>query len=423
MRFILPVNILGKLNLLRAQYQTEKNINLDEQRSWLATPVWLGGTNIHDRSIQIQFMEKIRVVLKPNLLDECDIETPEQWAANLTASRAYIGAGLYVLSQIPANMMNRNNSVLYRLINDDLGITPANYLDEEDKETCILAAQRLITSSLSALDDANAALKKEGLTIFSEQEWRDFINFLNNTDIIHVKENPYKNYPVTSITKPLFGTAFSYTGATLGVLSGDIISRASPTMAPKQKLGIYLGGALLVLGTAGASGITVFAPVIAEKLITSLCTISLAHIFSTAMRILGQGVGVGVGMPFDIAYLLVWKACSLVGGYYTHQDTIPMITGTRIADGTAMINGIAVHLLTQDELPKDCVEHKIELKDGEVYINNELVELPKEGVQLPAQVIDELKQQLASRSRNAPLATINESDEDNEREQATTLGR
>lgn len=397
MPFILATDSIAKLDSLRAEYQKERKVDLSVQPSMIGMPAFFGGTNIEARSIQVTFLEKMKIILQSNLLKEEDIKTPEEWQANLTASRVMIAASLYVLSQIGSS---KRNSALYRIIEDSLGITTNNAMDENDKEICYLAANRLINSSKIALDEGNSALKKAGCKPISEKEWSDFSKFLHSSCNVVKRDNPYTNYPITSITQPLFGAAFSYTGATIGFLGGDVISHSTKAMSTRYQLTAFIGSTLIILGPAGPTGVAIFAPVIAGKLITAFCSISLAHVLGVVMGIVGQGVGLGVGLPLDLAYRLLWKACAVIGSHYYKETNAAGLSGVRIADGMIVISGIVIEVTPEDKLPEGYKQHHIEIgKDNQMYIDGKQVTTPDTGVQLPPDVIEELKAQLKAHSK------------------------
>lgn len=392
MRYILPAGALTSLNFLRNDYQSERKVDLDQPPSLIGVPTLFGGTDVIARDKQTKFIKKMIVVLRANLAKEEEITTPEQWEANLTASRVVIAACLYVQSQISSP---KNNSALYRLINKDLGITDTNYLDDEDKEICFLAANRVVNSSLSAFSDANAALRKANMKPFTEQEWSDFSKFVSSVSVKKVSTNPYSNYPVTSITQPLFGAAFSYTGATIGYLGGDVISQSSKTMSTKLQITTMVGSSLLMLGTTGPMGVALFSQVIASKLVTAFFSISLAHVLGTTMGILGQGVGMGIGLPLDYAYRLIWKASATIMNYYSSYPNTSQMTGIRIADGKSIMNGIVIEYTPSSDLKTEEGQQTVEItEEGKLLINGKEVTIPDGGVQLPLELINELKAQL-----------------------------
>lgn len=387
MRFILSPGAIANLDSLRAEYQKIRNVDLDKEPSMIGLPTLFGGTNVKVRSIQVTFLEKMQIILQANLLKEEDIKTPEQWQANLTASRLMIAACLYVQDQISRP---KNDSALYKLINSSLGVKDENYLDEEDKEACYFAANRVISSSKVALEDANATLVKAGRKPFSEKEWNDFSLYLE--DKCQAKaDNPYTNYPITSITQPLFGAAFSYTGVTIGFLGGDVISHSTNAMSPRSQLTALVGSTLLALGPAGPTGVALFAPVIAGKIISGYCSVSLAHVLGIAMGILGQGVGMIVGLPLDGAYQVIWRSSAAISHYYSKSNNSPERCGVRIADGMIVIYGIPIQVTPESQLPVDYKQHNIEIKsDGKVYIDGAYVEVPETGVQFSQSTINEL---------------------------------
>lgn len=404
MGYILPAGAFTNLDFLRNQYETEKQVNLEEKPSFFGRPTAIGGTDIPSRKKQIKFLEKMRVVLNANLIKEEDIKTPEQWSANLTASRVLIAACVYVQSQIASP---KQHSALYRLINANLGITTENRLNAEDLKICFLAANRVINSSLSAIDDANAALKKANMPLISEEDWDSFSSFLSNYSKKQGSSNAYSNYPITSITQPLFGKAFACAGSTLGFLGGDALSKSTYFMSPKVQFTALIGSSLLMLGPSGPMGVALFSQVIAGKLITSFCSISLGQILASVLGLVGQGVGIGVGFPLDTAYRLLWKACSLIGGYYGAHPNNSKLTGIRIADGITMMGGMAIEVTPIKELPQDFQQNSIEIKkDGNLYIDGQLVVIPKAGIQLPAEVIAELKKQLQIENIERPNTAL-----------------
>ena len=388
MPFILPPGKLAKLSFIRKEYQAEKQVDLSEQPSWLGRPTLLGGTDVVNRKRQIEFLEKVHTILKINLLQREEI-TPKttdiEWESNLTASRAMIAAALYVKSQIYGS---KRRSVLYRLIEDDLGITTENYIDEEDEAECVFAARRIFLSSLNAFDDANTVLRQEKIKPFSSEEWKAFQDFLCAKDLKKLS-TPQSKYPITCITQKLFGSVGAWTGATVGMLSGDVMSHSTKALSSKTQLTAFVGSSLLVFGSAGPAGVALFAPAIAERLISAFCSISLAHILGISMGIVGQGVGIGVGVPLDLAYQLLWNTCKLIGAY-GQTSKRPLITGTRIKDGMSVLYGVPVEELPT--LPDNYIKLSVEITDdGKLYIDGKPIEIPETGVQLPAEVIEQLK--------------------------------
>lgn len=394
MHFILAPGSIAPFDNLRKTYESEKHLDLNTKPSMIGLPLFFGGTDVISRNKQINFLEKIKAVLKIHLLSEEQIKTIPQRQAYIIAARLMIAACLYVQSQI---ISSKRNSVLYRIIDDNLGITSENFLDDEDKETCYLAANRLIKTP-NALEHANIALEKEGLTPFTEKEWSQFCLFLN--EMCHKKEvdeskDTYNRFPITSLTKPLFGAAFSYIGATIGVVLAEGASNSTSAISPRLQLTALVGSTLLVLTPSGTTGVALFAPVIAAKLLTSFCTISIAHAMGTAAGFLGQGVGIGVGLPFDAAYNLLTSICSLISQYYQTTPHLARIDGIRITDGATIIAGIPVQIIPEDTLPIGYTKKILEItEEGEIRIEGEEVKSLDTPMQIPGGVLEDFKKEL-----------------------------
>ncbi|VEB36493.1 hypothetical protein [Legionella cherrii] len=408
MHFILAPGCIAKFNHLRKDYEAERHVDLNAKPSMIGTPVFFGGTDVVSRSKQVAFLEKVKAVLKVHLLHEEDIKTPLQRQAYIIAERFMIAACLFVQSQIGSS---KRNSALYRIIEDNLGVTTENFMDDEDKETCYLTAERLLKTP-SAFEHANIALGKDGHKPFTEKEWNEFAEFLKV--MCHKKEVPdqVKNFPVISFTQPLFGAAFSYVGATVGVVLAEGVSNSTTAISPRVQLTALVGSTLLIFSPAGTTGVALFAPVIATRLLTSFCTISLAHLMGTAAGYLGQGVGIGIGFPFDAAYNLLWSVCSLISSYYSKIPELAPIDGIRIADGATIIAGIPVQLVPENALPEGCTKKIVEITEqGEIRIEGEEVKESQKPMQIPPEVIEELKKQLASRTQTQEISEIKQEPE------------
>ena len=137
MRMIIKFDAFDILATVRSQYEQLKRINLDAPQSKIGLPTIVGGVDAPLRLKQISFLEKIIFVMCSNLLNEQTPATAEQYIANLAASKFCIVAAWYVQSQLSGN------SKLYKIIDNNLGITSINYPDEDDKQECFAAAYDL----------------------------------------------------------------------------------------------------------------------------------------------------------------------------------------------------------------------------------------------------------------------------------------
>lgn len=367
MRYILASNVLSNLDTIRTKYEAERKINIDTRASIVGLPAFFGGTNVKARREQIYFLEKIKAILQPNLLKAEDIRTPAQWYVNLTALRVMIAACIFVQTQIGRS---KNNSALYRLIDSSLGITETNYLDIDDINQCYFAANRVINSSGKALDEANGALRIASFQPITEKEWYEFSMFLSNYCESQMTV-PQTAYPITSVTQPLFGMAFLHAGTTLGYLGGELLSQSTKALAAKNRLTDFIEYTM----PGASAGATFLAPICASKLLTTYCSFNFAHIMGVSMGLLGQGVGLGVGLTLDLSYSLMCQACVLIKKY--HEGKMPEITGTRLADGACVLDGIVMELKDEEKLYEESKLKSIELHADEGdFVQIEVIDEP-----------------------------------------------
>jgi hypothetical protein len=416
MPFILQAGKLASLKNIRKEYETIKELNLDESPSWLGRPTFLGGTDVINRRRQILFLQKVHTVLQENLFraEEITTATTEQeWSCHITAARTMLAAALYVKSQIGSS---KRNSALYRLIEDDLGITKENYLDEEDEASCIYAARHLFVQASieacdKAFDDANKALLKAKVSPFTIEEWESFKKFLLERPVKKIADDATPKYPITCITQKMFGAAFAYTGAAVGLITGDVVSRSTQALTSKNQLTVTIGSTLVVLGSAGPYGVALLAPVIAERLITAFCSISMAHILGMTMGMVGQGVGIAVGRPLDYASHVLWTGCKSLG-QYAYPTKLPIITGTRIKDGVTVLCGIPIKALI--DLPEDYAKMtSVEINsDGQLLLDGQVVTAPEKGIPLSVEELEKLRAGIEERTLTKAPLLIEEVDED-----------
>lgn len=399
MLFILGPNKFPNLKQLRQKYQDEKNINLNASQSFFTMPTSLGGVDLLVRKEQIEFMEKILFILKPNLFNANDIKTDQELESSLNSARTVLAASLYLKSQINS----KRRSVLYRLLDDMLGINETNYLDEEDQETCCLKAREVITSEFF-LEHANDSLRGSEIPNLSEKEWTNFKDFL--TSKVATKKTPdsYSHYPITHVTQKLCGAAGAYTGATIGILSGELISSSTRVFSSQMQLTTLIGGTILIFQSAGPAGVALFAPAIAERLIGTFCSISLAYILGTSMRLLGQGVGIGIGMPLDLSYQLLHATCRMAGSYISSSPET-LMSGLRISDGMTVLNGIALEARSIDNVPPEFKIMTVDIREDKLYINGQLIDDTE--LKLPEETLELLKEKLnTSRSQEVEVERV-----------------
>lgn len=346
MRFILEPKKIEQFHELRIDYEAKNHVDLENDSTLFGLPTLFGGTDIKNRRKQISFLEKINFILQPYLFKEKEIETVEQWQCNLMASKILITACLYVQEEISSP---KENSTLYCLLNQYLGITSENFLDEEDQATCI-ETTALVIKHASARSQLNSRLKKNGKTIFSTDEWTAFFNFVIEKETKRVSPKTLPNYfPVTTLVEPLFATAFTYVGTSIGWIAAETVSHSSAIIEPRLKLTSAIGGAMLILGPSSSTGMAILAPALAAKFISTFCTISFASLSGKAMGLVGHGVGKVAGLPFDVAYNMLRTTGSLLINHYSQPPSLPQINGIRLTDGVIVSEGfpIQIHITKQ----------------------------------------------------------------------------
>lgn len=369
MRFILPANALNDFHRLRAEYQEIKEVDITAKPAKLGRPIFFGGTDIETRRKQIEFLEKISLVIRPFLISDLHHSeskpTIEQWDLHFAAVKVMLGACLYVQAQLSGS---KENSVLYTLIQKHLGVTKHNYFDDGDKEACFWAVKDFLKADhMSASNRVQAAAQ---VTPLSPQEWDQFSSFID-AQCTQKSAASATNYPITCASRTVFGAVFGYAGATIGLLGAEVISRSAHAAPFQNRLTALIGSGLVVVGPQ--VGAALFAPVIAGKLITTYCNISMAHIMGISTNIIGQGVGIAVGLPLDVACKLLWNACAIIGArYYKGEQAMPSLNGIRIEDGAMVIDGIPMKLIAEDEL-KHLGKTIIEVREDNLYINDKPV--------------------------------------------------
>lgn len=471
MRYILPTDALSDLKNLRHNYQAARKVDLTKEPSMLSLPKFLGGTDVSSRSKQVCFIEKIIAAFAANLLEFKDIDSLPQRHCTLESYRTLLAACLFVQSQINGT---KSHSELYKLIKKAMGINKNNFFDAQDKEICYQSAYLYLVNNSKALAEANAAIEetnavikkaktdikkakaaiveagaviatieksnaitaednaaieeakaaivkandiiekatpislKDKLEPFLAKEWSDFISYLQKET---KTPPPPNNWPITSFTKPLFGMTFTYAGATLGFLVGEVASNSTKIMSSKLQLTAVVGSSMIFLGSASPAGVAFIAPAIAAKLIDTFFRISLADIMAFLMNLVGQGVGIGIGAPLDLAYRILCCICNKIGQMLHSEPQSPKIDGLHIADGKYTYQGIVLELIPVENLPENYAEEGMQItEEGKLLVKGKAVDLASSIKQLPPEVLEQLRNALATKPQSQNEQEDEESD-------------
>lgn len=374
MGFILDPDAFCNMKNIRKDYETKKKVTLDNKPTLLGMPTFFGGVDIEERANQVLFIEKMLLVLADNLIHSKDHTDTKTHFANLAASRMMLAVCLYIQEQITSKYALRQGTtpVLYRLINEKLGITDTNFLNDEEKALCFDTAASLM-SLPNAREEANLKLHESGKTPLSFSEWNAFKDAAIERCVQYKSVKPKNNYPFTSITKPAFGIIFAYAGGSLGVLGGDIIHKSTQILPARYYISAGISGIALTLHTSNTLGVSILAPIIANRFLESFFKIGLGHVGAVTFKVVGQGVGTAIGLPLDMAYLLSLKTWSLLKEKYGHKLDNSNMTGLRISDGMFVINNVAIEIETCADIPVSESAEQIRMeKDNTLYINGSL---------------------------------------------------
>lgn len=350
-------------------YQDTSKTNHHNFPSFLTLPSSLGGKS-RSRIPQASFLDKMQTLAKINAFKDEDIQTIEEYCSNIIAVRIMLAASLYVKDQINATYKTggpQGRSILYTQINEALGIIEnQNDLDEEDRQLCFKAAQ--IICLRSDLSQINIKLKQAKVEPFSNSEWSNFTHYLERQLIQKVQNGT--DYPVTGITQQFFGSAGSCIGMTLGVIAGDVINRSNAALTPKTKYTAVIGSSVIAFNYVGpAAGLALLTPVITEQIINTFFRVSLAYGLKLSMNILGQGIGIAVGVPLD----LTWHAFrALVHNSFASRKSL--MTGIRLCDGTLVIEGVPLKERLENEFSANGKQINIEIREGKLYLDENLID-------------------------------------------------
>lgn len=360
MNYILKAQALASLMKIRAEYEEVKGIKLDKKPSFFGIPTQIGGTDIKTRNKQISFLESMYGVLEEHLLPPEKLTTEEAYRVNLTASQMMVAVCLFIEWQVEGTYMVRSklNSTLARMIHDKLGISSTNFLDSEDLDLCFETASALLALP-GAFTEANQTLGKKNKNLIDRTEWNEFKEFIKNQQKSAKKST---NYPITSYTRPIFGSIFGYAGASIGLNAGNTISNSTKLNTTRYYLTAGISGIILTVGGAGTMGVSIIAPVIATKLVESFCQVSLGHIGAITLKYAGEGVGIAIGLPLDLALKLTTKSFGVLKDWMTQEKDRTGLTGIRIADGMPVVAGLVIKVSQHAEDSRDLIV-ELELND------------------------------------------------------------
>ena len=349
MSFVLSDDFVTQLSELRKNYEKEASIDLEHAPQPYARIRFFGAKDIDSRKKQISFIEQWVNVFKEDLSEDNPLRSPKERHRRILALHVLISVCFYTTSQIDGTYSVRSgaSAILEKLICKAMGVSKTNYIDNETKARCFLAAKHYLIKD-GHLEIINAHLSAP----IHEKQWGEFLIFITRQcDALDTK---YKtNYPITSIMMPLVAKPLEFAGYATGYVFGDMIGKSSELLSTQKTMTALLGSCVFAIAgsSSGASlGVILFVPTCAGRIVRAFCGISLASLMGTALSHVGQGVGFGVGMSLDLSCKLLYNACDLLANLCRDHKKL---TGTSLVSGHRIIEGVEFVPEDSDSIPEE----------------------------------------------------------------------
>lgn len=388
MHFVLSTKLPSALENLDSDYEKLSGKDLEKSPQPYAISCLFGAKNIESRRGQIAFIKKWLVALREYLIitEVSDVSKPTEIIQNyLTALRVLMTICFYIKSKIS------NNCILDQLLNKAAGVSPTNPIDQETIANCLLAAKRYLKGE-RRLEAVNAKIQQP----FSEQEWQDLIKFVKDQCALLDKKQ-IKNYPITSIVKPLIAGPLELLGWSVGYVMGDTMSHIPPV---RYTLTAALGGgAYLLVGSSASVCMIILAPAVASRILDTFCGLTLAFVMGKSLKLVGEGVGFGIGMPLDISCQLIGETLSTLTTLYHYSKSGEKLSGISLVDGHLIQDGIDLMLVNLSHLPAQLTlehkEHLTQFETGEFEIGEDEIIVTIGGKNTRVPLVTELQTHLS----------------------------
>lgn len=367
MIFILSGEFIPKLSNLRPEYEERTKIpSLKDAPQPYAITRFFGAKDVESRDLQISLFEEFLAGLlkdfpmpadesfnKKNFLRALKREFHSPKASNfnaekyLTALKVLVALCFYTKFQIDKTYTLRSaeSAILGQLLDEAMGLTSLNAIDEESKACCLLGARRFLKAS-GSYEEINACLNKP----ISELQWKHFSDFVAKECKLLDKKYIKNFYPMTSLMMPVFAKPMELTGYAAGFVFGGILAESSLALHTRYVLTASISGCILVIAPSASIGVMLFVPAIAGRFLDATLGISSAWLMGTSMKMVGKGIGFGVGMSLDLSMKLLYKAYSLLVGLSFGKSHQEKLTGISLIDGRCFIEGALVEVVELDNL-------------------------------------------------------------------------
>ena len=349
MPFVLSENFITQLSNLRENYEKEAGVKLDRASQPYSISLFFGAKDVDSRKKQIVLMEQWVQVFCPDPSNPPLLDTKEALLEYITALRVLMAVGFFIKFQIDGTYSfgSGGSTLMERLIHQAMGVSRTNVLDEETWACCLLAAKRFLGTD-GCFERVNARLK----TPFTERQWVDFTEFV--TTQCNLMDGKFKSYyPITTVMMSAVSRPLELVGSATGYLVANVLVKSTSFQPVRYALTAMIGsGVFLLTGPTTNVGVLVLVPAITGQAIDFLCGASLAWTMGTALRWVGQGVGMGVGVPLDVSKRLLYQTCSL---FESTPEKDPTLRGMVLVDGHTVVDGEDFTMDDFEEISKESI--------------------------------------------------------------------
>jgi len=166
--------------------------------------------------------------------------------------------------------------------------------------------------------------------LFTEKQWSDLSIFI--TTHCNLLDPKYKSdYPITLVMMSMISRPMEMVGSATGyIVAGALVNSGSFYPVRYALTGIIGSCVFVLVGPAGSTGAMLLAPTVVGHALDFFCGASLAWFMRRALRLIGQGVGLGVGVSLDLSRMLLQNASDVIDHL---QRNHPTFTGTDLIAG------------------------------------------------------------------------------------------
>lgn len=347
MTFVLSENFITQLGNIRKNYEKEAGVKLDQAAQPYSISLFFGAKDVDSRKKQIVFIEQWLSALHRHVSLTPVFDSQEALQDHITALRVLVAVGLYIKFQIDGTYTfgSGASTLLERLIGQAMGVSRNNTIDEETRACCLLAAKRFLSTE-GCFESVNARLRPP----FTEQQWLNFVEFVNKQS--ELLDSKYKtDYPITMVMMSAMAKPMELVGNATGYLVANVLVKSSVFHPARYALTAMVGsGVFVLIGPTANVGALILVPAITGQAIDFLCGASMAWAMGKALKWVGQGIGMGVGIPLDMSKKLLDKTYGLLD---SKPDIDPTLRGIVLIDGRMIVDAEDLSMDDFEEIPPE----------------------------------------------------------------------